>query len=351
MTDTTSTVGQPVSLLRRVDKAWGVFALILLATALIVPRSLPTILHSTLGNLVHTGVYVLFAVLSLAWLRATGAEAIVGRAFQGREYRMIILASLVGALAPFCSCEVIPFIAALLAMGTPLSAAMAFWLSSPIMDPPMFLITTSALGVEFALAKTLAAVGFGLAGGFTVKLLVQSRLLENPLRKSNPATCSSCCGDTSPFDGKPHWKFWQEQNRLETFKSTALENALFLFKWLALAYLIEALMILYVPAEWIAAALGGDGLQPIALGTLLGGPAYLNGYAAVPLVAGLLDHGMSQGAAMAFMLAGSVSCIPAAIAVWALVVPRVFVVYAVLGLGGSFLAGLVWNLLHPALQV
>ena len=44
--------------------------------------------------------------------------------------RMILL----GALAPFCSCEVIPFISALLAVGAPLSAVMAFWLASPLMD-------------------------------------------------------------------------------------------------------------------------------------------------------------------------------------------------------------------------
>ena len=74
-------------------------------------------------------------------------------------------------------------------------------------------------------------------------------------------------------------------------------------------------------------------------------PAYLNGYAAVPLVAGLLDQGMSQGAAMAFVVAGGVSCIPAAIAVWALVKPRVFLAYLGLALTGAIAAGLIWNVL------
>ncbi|MEZ5913781.1 MAG: permease [Paracoccaceae bacterium] len=80
-----------------------------------------------------------FAILAVAWLKATGAETLMARAFEGRETRMIVLAALVGGLAPFCSCEVIPFIAALLAVGVPLSAVMAFWLASPLMDPAMFL--------------------------------------------------------------------------------------------------------------------------------------------------------------------------------------------------------------------
>ena len=35
-------------------------------------------------------------------------------------------------------------------------------------------------------------------------------------------------------------------------------------------------------------------------------------------MAGLIEQGMSQGAAMSFVVAGGVSCIPAAVAVWAM---------------------------------
>ena len=69
----------------------------------------------------------------------------------------------------------------------------------------------------------------------------------------------------------------------------------------------------------MAQVIGGDGIGPIVLAALVGAPAYLNGYAAVPLLEGLLSQGMNPGAAMAFVIAGGVSCIPAAVAVWALV--------------------------------
>jgi hypothetical protein len=95
----------------------------------------------------------------------------VPEVFRGREIRMIILAALVGGLAPFCSCEVIPFIAGLLALGTPLAPIMAFWLSSPLIDPPTLLITAGALGWKFAVSKALFAVGIGMFGGFAVKLI------------------------------------------------------------------------------------------------------------------------------------------------------------------------------------
>ena len=83
--------------------------------------------------------------------------------------------------------------------------------------------------------------------------------------------------------------------------------------------------------------------MPILLGALVGAPAYLNGYAAVPLVAGLVEQGMSNGAAMSFVIAGGVSCIPAAIAVWALVKPRVFAAYFGYAMLGALIAGSIWQ--------
>lgn len=338
MADLTATIIDP----RRwkIDTAWLLILAILLAVAVIVPADLPWVITFTLRALGGTGPFIVFAVAAIAYLKATGAEGVVAAAFTGPPLRMILFASLVGGLAPFCSCEVIPFVAALLAMGVPLAAVMAFWLSSPIMDPPMFLITTAALGLDFAVAKTIAAVGFGLFGGLAVMALSRTAIFADPLRQE--ATFSGCGCGPNPLTARPVWRFWQVRERLQTFGQTLGKQALFLLKWLALAYLVEALMVRFVPAELIANLLGGDGLQPIFLGALIGGPAYLNGYAAAPLVGGLVEQGMSPGAAMSFLLAGSVSSIPAAIAVWALVRPRVFVAYLGLGFSGALIAGLTW---------
>ncbi|MEO1689635.1 MAG: permease, partial [Pseudomonadota bacterium] len=110
------------------------------------------------------------------------------------------------------------------------------------------------------------------------------------------------------------------------------------------AYLIEGLMIVFVPAETVGAVVGGEGFWPTVTGALVGMPAYLNGYAAPPLVAALMEQGMGAGPAMAFLTAGAVSSIPAMAAVWSLVRPQVFAAYAGLGLGGAILAGLAFSL-------
>ena len=218
---------------------------------------------------------------------------------------------------------------------------MAFWLASPLMDPAMFAITTGAISFEFALAKTIAAITLGLLGGFGTQLLAGSAVFTDPLR-TKPAV-GGCCGVKAPFSAKPVWKFWGDRDRRAVFRTAGLENAAFLLKWLTLAYVIEGLMVYYMPADLIANILGGTGLGTVLLGALVGMPAYLNGYAAPPLIGDLLDQGMANGAAMSFMIAGGVSSIPAAVAVWALVKPRVFAAYLGFALTGSVLAGIVWQ--------
>ena len=323
--------------------AWYATALLLVLIAAFDTMQFAPTLAFAAKAIANTAPFILFAVVAVAYLKATGAESFLAKAFEGSPARMIVLAALLGGLSPFCSCEVIPFIAALLAVGAPLAAVMAFWLASPLMDPAMFAITAGTLGWEFAMAKTIFAVGLGLFGGFGTLIFARSAVFSNPLRE-RPAI-GGCCGAKKPFSGTPVWRFWEHPERRTTFKQTGWENALFLFKWLSLAYVVEAMMIHYVPAELIARVLGGEGFLPIALGATVGAPAYLNGYAAVPLIDALLTQGMAPGAAMSFMIAGGVSSIPAAIAVWALVKPRVFSAYLGFAMIGAMIAGTIWQIL------
>lgn len=321
---------------------WTLVIALPLVVCVLDPDQVASVVSFAVKAFFGTLPYIAFAVGLIAYLKAAGAEKTIATAFTGQENRMIVFAALFGGLAPFCSCEVIPFVAGLLAVGAPLSAIMAFWLSSPLIDPPTLLITASALGWPFAIGKALAAVALGLAGGFIIKGLVAGGAFQNIARAKTKTGCCGC--GPSPLSGQPEWRIWTFAERRAEFRGQLLENALFLMKWLALAYVLEALMVHYVPADMIAGLVGGDGVVPIAIGALVGAPAYLNSYVAPPLVAGLMEQGMSSGAAMAFIVAGAVSSIPAMAAVWSLVRAPVFATYLSLGIGGAFVFGLLYAL-------
>jgi len=286
------------------------------------------------------------AIAIAGYAKASGADTLIADAFSGHPLRATLLAALVGAISPFCSCGVIPLIAALLGAGVPLAPVMAFWIASPIMDPEMFVLTAAGIGFDFAIAKTFAAIAMGLLAGFGVLAIQRYGGLRDPLRVQPNTGCASSCDSSGCSSVKPMvaWRFWREPARLAMFSAEARGIGLFLGKWLTLAFFLESLMLAYVSSKWIAAYVGADNPLAIPLAALVGAPSYLNGYAAIPLVSGLIEIGMTPGAAMAFMTAGAVSSIPAAIAVWALVKKPVFGLYLALGLAGSIITALLYQL-------
>ena len=291
--------------------------------------------------LLSTAPFLILSIAVAAWAGATGADNLIAKAFTGTPLLMIGLGALAGGISPFCSCGVIPLIAALLAMGVPISAVMAFWLASPIMDPSMFVLTAGMISFEFAVAKTIAAVGLGVFGGTIVHVLMKKAAFSDPLRQGFG---NGGCGGSKIRKPKPViWLFWSEPQRRANFVNTALTTTLFLTKWLALAFIVESLMLAWLPAETVTSVIGGEGFIPIITATLVGVPTYLNGYAALPLVGGLMEQGMASGAAMAFLVAGGVTSIPAAMAVWALARPQVFALYIALSLSGAFLVGVLYQ--------
>jgi uncharacterized membrane protein YraQ (UPF0718 family) len=291
-------------------------------------------------NLLLLAPIWLFAALLTGYLRATGADGQIARVFAGRPAQMIWAAALFGAVTPICGIGVLPIIAGLLGAGVPLAPIMAFWLASPITDPAMLAITSGTLGLGFAVGKTAAAVGIGLLGGFATGALVGRGAFPTPLKAAGlartgagPDGCDTC-GPTTLS-----WGFWRDAARRRAFRRTALDSALLMLKWLALALALESLLRDQLSPALIADWVGAGQAWAIPLAVTVGAPIYLDGYAALPLVRGLMDLGMTPGAAMAFLVAGGITSAYASVAVFALVRLPVFLWYLGLAVLGSALSG------------
>ena len=110
-------------------------------------------------------------------------------------------------------------------------------------------------------------------------------------------------------------------------------------RWLALALVLEVFLQRLVPDAWIVSLFSDDAGASIPLAVIVGAPMYLDGYAALPLVRGLMDKGMGFGAALALMISGAAVSLYAAVAVASIVRIRVFVLYVLLAVAGACAAG------------
>jgi uncharacterized protein len=103
-----------------------------------------------------------------------------------------------------------------------------------------------------------------------------------------------------------------------------------------------------IPAEWIALVFGQGNVYSVPLAATLGLPLYVNSEASLPLVRALIDGGMSQGAALAFLITGAGTSVGAIAG--ALTIARWRVIGLVVGTLwlGAVVMGVGYNLLLAA---
>lgn len=376
----------------------------------------------------HIWPYLVVTIPLAVAVQMSGASKYIKRAFQANPLRAIVLATVVGAFSPFCSCGVIPVIASLLISGVPLAPVMSFWIASPSMDPEIFFLSVGMIGGELAVWRLAATLLLSFAAGLITHMLMENgwlgrqilrtreftpapsllRLIKKGWHRFQPrirtipflasttpqpvpiaesqihlrsndtpfgydnvaigsSMCTTCapeapaasspldnviaesgpganedCGCCSPLAyeyGNNAPSFWMRLLK-ETLGATWM-----VAKFMALAFLLEGVITLYVPEKWISGALGSNNPLTIITAALLGVPAYTTSLTALPMISGLLNQGMNPAAALAFLIAGPITTLPAMAAVWPLVVRRVFVLYVLFALGGAVLIGYAYSIM------
>lgn len=348
---------------------------------------------------IHIWPYLLITIPIAVAVNMSGASKYIKKAFNKGPIIAIFLATLVGAFSPFCSCGVIPVIAALLISGVPVAPIMSFWIASPSMDPEIFFLSVGTIGWDLAVWRLAGTLFLSLGAGFITHVAVKSHFLGTDILRNNKASgiqapftlflnswnnlkrkslyfssyksmnqtsepLTACCGEnvsiyTTMKSGAENYP--SETMVLEKpaktgcgckeeipFKHRLFQESLkattMVIKFMALAFFLEALIILYVPSEWITGLMGRDNSWAIIMAAFLGVPTYTSNLSALPMVGGLLEQGMSPAAALAFLIAGPTTTLPAMAAVYTLVNRKVFVLYVSFALLGAILLGYLKSL-------
>ena len=287
---------------------------------------------------------VIPGIVLAAWIIASGADGHIARAFEGRMLRAVVAASAMGAVTPVCGVTVLPLMVGLLAAGVPLAPVMAFWLSSPVTDPGMLATTAATLGMSFAVGKTLAAFGLGILGGTVTAGFARTWWVQDPLRQNRivgglSATRGQCGCETLEFRAD----IWADATRRALFMRQMLATTRLILICLIPAFAAEYALNAILEPQALSAYVGAESVWAIPLAVLVGAPAYVDGYAALPLTRALLDHGMSNGAALAFLVSGGVVSIWGAMAIFPVLRLAPFLLYLALAVVGSLAAGYVFE--------
>ena len=86
---------------RKIDCVLIAIGVMVVGVGVFVPAKFWGVVRDTLTAIGSNGIFIGFAVFMVAYLKASGEEGMVAEAFKGSPVRMVILAAMVGGLAPF----------------------------------------------------------------------------------------------------------------------------------------------------------------------------------------------------------------------------------------------------------
>jgi uncharacterized membrane protein YraQ (UPF0718 family) len=336
-------------------------------------------------SFIHIWPYLLVTIPLAVVINLSGASKYINSALSKKPMVSILLATIVGAFSPFCSCGVVPVITSLLIGGVPLGPVMSFWIASPSMDPEIFMLSVATIGWKLSIWRLASTFVISMAGGIITHIAQKNGFFgESVLRSYNPVIkekagygmffqkfktvqlsailpkrggivkvnccvpaielvpvtepCNSCqCADQVPV---------KDPTLIQKILKESWKSFSIVAKFMALAFLINALIKFYLPENLISGWIGGNSPFSVLIASLIGIPFYTTNLTALPLISGLMTLGMNQGAVLAFLIAGPVTTLPAMMAVWGIVKPKVFFMFLAFGLAGSVLAGYLYNLIY-----
>lgn len=286
-------------------------------------------------------IFFSFGIGIAAAIKTFKLDRFLGRSLENKKYTAIPIATAAGSFSPLCSCGVIPAIAALLASGIPLAPIMAFWIASPLMNPETFVLTYGVLGEGLAIARLLTTISLELVAGYLTLYLSNKGYLDNQILKDFGNNQSAATEDLIEENiTKGQLLTVRGFQFLINFK----DMAIFVGKYMLVAFLLEALIVRYVSMDWVGSLLGRNNPFGPIIAALIGVPAYTSSISAIPLIRGFMELGMDKGTALAFMIGGAATSIPAMVAVFSIVKRKTFILYVTVSMVGAIVAGYIYRL-------
>ncbi|MFR9546030.1 MAG: permease [Rikenellaceae bacterium] len=209
----------------------------------------------------------------------------------GMQY---LLASIFGAITPFCSCSSIPLFIGFVKGGIPLGVTFAYLITSPLVNEVAVAMFLGTFGVKATLIYAGSGILMGVIGGFILGKLKLDRYLSPWVQQIQANAAAEQIE-------------WEESKatfieRLPSILSDAWKIVRGVLVYVIIGIAIGGAMHGYVPEDFFTEQLSADKWYGVPLAVILAVPMYANAAGVVPIIQVFVAKGVPLGTAIAFMM-------------------------------------------------
>lgn len=214
------------------------------------------------------------------------------RKLYGTQY---ILASVFGAITPFCSCSSIPLFIGFVKGGIPLGVTFSFLITSPLINEVAVAVFAGAFGWKTTAVYISSGLFLGTIGGYVLGKMRLEKYLSPWVQKLQD-------------DSNTQSDSWQTEKisffaRLPEIirDSFAITRSIVVYVLIGIG--VGAAIHGYIPAGFFENNIGKSGIWAVPLTVICAIPMYANAAGIVPVIQVFVAKGVPVGTALAFMMA------------------------------------------------
>lgn len=260
-------------------------------------------LHFFVEDVSKILVLLLVMIYVIAWLRA-GLDVERVRDALARRHRLLGygLASLFGAITPFCSCSSIPLFLGFTYARIPVGVTMAFLITSPLINEVAVVLLWGLIGWQLTLTYVVVGLLAGMLGGLLMDGLKAERWLQPLVQEVLAAPVAETQAREAIQLG------WRERHGFA--KQETLSIFLRVWPWVLLGVALGAGLHGYLPEDFFHRHLGGGQWWSVPAAVALGSGLYANATGVIPVMESLLAKGLPLGTTLALCMSTVAVSIP-----------------------------------------
>lgn len=212
--------------------------------------------------------------------------------------RYHLLASLFGAVTPFCSCSSVPLFIGFVEAGIPLGVTFSFLITSPLVNEAAIAALWATIGLKATLIYAVSGILLGVFGGYVIGLLKMEKYVADFVYKIKVGNQKE----------KPEALSIKERAIIafDNVKDIVEKVWIYVIVGVTLGGIFHG----YAPEGILAQYAGKDNLLAVPIAVVIGVPLYSNVMGMIPIVESLIEKGLPVGTALAFLMAVTALSLP-----------------------------------------
>lgn len=277
-------------------------------------------------------VLVVFAVgVIRSWFSAEKTR----KALEGKSlFAGNVMASGLGILTPFCSCSAIPLFLGFVEAGIPIGVTFSFLIAAPLINEVALILLAGLFGWKVAIIYAFTGLSIAIFAGYVMGKLKLQRFVADWVYqiKSNQAVVLE--------------QTFSLEDRIDVGIDAVKEIVSKIWIYILVGIAVGAGAHGFVPDDYLSQIIGEGNWYAVPLAILFGIPLYSNAAGIIPIVAVLMEKGVTLGTALAFMMSVIGLSLPEIIILKKVLKWQLIVVFVVVVAVGITAVGFIFNFIN-----